>query len=883
MSDYKNDPNNLYDQPAQQVRHRRSDRHKGAEAPEVQPRGAARREEKYDQVEERQWVRRQPEMPQEEQQAQPGPRRPQPQRVVSSREDQFMRRPVALEVEEEYEDDEDERRFPWLKVLLAAVLVVLIACAALYFVPSAGPLQGVKETIVNLVNGRKEPGQALSFQTANANGVTDSRIQFHLTTNKTVDAVRIQDEAGNEISYDAKVVNGENETNKIWQVNVVFDAPYTGDVYAAIRTGDQWETTDKKVALVIAAPTPVPTATPAPTPVPTQAPVITPAPQITAAPVLTEQPGGEESAVVVPVPTWAPAITSVPAFETTATPKEAPTQAPATPAPTLEPTPEPTLEPTPVPTPEPTATPTPVPTASPVPRLEAQSGGNVKSTEAVYQGSKALKSFSRSEGYIAPNPDRYSYYDIGVLTFRGDNFRRNAAFGTTNVQQEKMSVLWKSAIGSLRTEDNGTLYGVGWTGQPAIVKWTKEVREMMNIKEEKKNTSALREVIFGAQDGKIYFLDLTDGQATRDPINVGFPLKGSVSIDAQGRPLLAVGQGISKLAGKTGEIGLHVYNLVDCSKAFMINGRKSSSQVQYATNGAFDGTALFLYDGGDAKNDAMIVAGENGLLYTVDLNSKFDYPSVDNPEAKGSMSVKREITYLRAKAAGEKDNQVNVESSVAMYDKYVYFGDTYGTVRCVDTDTMKTVWAFDNGDNTDALALDMVGENVSLYTGNTAYARLTTKQDVTLRRLNALTGAEEWSYTIKCSYDKDQLSGCKASPVIGQNNIDDLVIFTVNKVEEGGSRIIALDKASGKVAWQHKLSAETISSPVAVYNEEGDAWIIQGDENGDLTLLNARTGAVRSTLSLGGKIQGSPAVYKNYLVIGTCDKDNAFMYGIKID
>ena len=35
-------------------------------------------------------------------------------------------------------------------------------------------------------------------------------------------------------------------------------------------------------------------------------------------------------------------------------------------------------------------------------------------------------------------------------------------------------------------------------------------------------------------------------------------------------------------------------------------------------------------------------------------------------------------------------------------------------------------------------------------------------------------------------------------------------------------------------------------------------------------------------LSLGGEIQGSPAVYKDMLVIGTCSKDNAYMYGVRI-
>ena len=95
--------------------------------------------------------------------------------------------------------------------------------------------------------------------------------------------------------------------------------------------------------------------------------------------------------------------------------------------------------------------------------------------------------------------------------------------------------------------------------------------------------------------------------------------------------------------------------------------------------------------------------------------------------------------------------------------------------------------------------------------------------------------------------------------------------------------MFALDKESGKIVWSFGLESRSESSPVAVYNDKGDAWIIQADESGTLTMLNGKTGEKCSTLDLGGKIQGSPAVYKDYLVIGTCSKDNSFMYGIKLN
>ena len=51
----------------------------------------------------------------------------------------------------------------------------------------------------------------------------------------------------------------------------------------------------------------------------------------------------------------------------------------------------------------------------------------------------------------------------------------------------------------------------------------------------------------------------------RNSINIGFPMRGSVSVDTLGRPLISFGQAISKLPNKTGAIGYYLYNLIDSS------------------------------------------------------------------------------------------------------------------------------------------------------------------------------------------------------------------------------------------------------------------------------------------------------------------------------
>lgn len=504
---------------------------------------------------------------------------------------------------------------------------------------------------------------------------------------------------------------------------------------------------------------------------------------------------------------------------------------------------------------------------------EAAKASKLKITESVMSGAAVLKDYRRKFSIIAPNPDEYVYANNGIFTFRGDNFRRNAAYGTAQITTGRMDVIWSAELGSLNTESSGNVYGVGWGTQPAVVRWDTTVRGMMNLYDSKKNETALREVIFAAQDGKVYFLDLLTGEATRDVINIGFPLKGSVTVDTQSRPVIAFGQAISKLKKKSGAIGYYFYDLTDQSQLMFLNGRSSDKQKQYSSNGAFDGTGLFLY-----QSDTFVVAGENGLLYTITMNTDFD-------RQDGSVAVAEDIIYLRSKAKAQKEARTSVESSIAMYDRYIYAADAYGIVKCVDSDTMSIVWAVDCGDNTDAaIALDKdESGNVSLYTGNTAYERTGKKKNVIIRRLDALSGAEKWNYEIKCAYDKSELSGCKASPVIGQYSISDLVIFTVNMTDEGKtSSVIAFDKESGEVCWQSELETTAISSPVAVYDQQGKAWIIQGDESGILHMYNGTDGTEISSLDLGGKIQASPAVYNDILVIGTCSKGNARMYGIKL-
>jgi hypothetical protein len=148
-----------------------------------------------------------------------------------------------------------------------------------------------------------------------------------------------------------------------------------------------------------------------------------------------------------------------------------------------------------------------------------------KLTWAVFKGTTPVPDY-RSEELIAfGEPQTYANGVEGVLTFRGDHSRTTPSFGTRQVTEKKLEVVWTSETGAISAL-NSFWPGTGWTGQPLLVHWPEATRNAMNLLPEAK-AKDLVEVIYPTLDGNIYFLDLETGKYTRDKINFGFSFKGT--------------------------------------------------------------------------------------------------------------------------------------------------------------------------------------------------------------------------------------------------------------------------------------------------------------------------------------------------------------------
>lgn len=545
-------------------------------------------------------------------------------------------------------------------------------------------------------------------------------------------------------------------------------------------------------------------------------------------------------------------------------------------------------------TPEPTSTPvaTPWPTPEPMPAESTDPAVLKVSWEdpAVFTGEMAYpdkkNTFNKPDGttldyWVFENnvPVAYEpkdqinfglpeqYADVrGVSTFRGNHYRDSAAYGTRKVEEKKLEIVWSYDIGAISPRSGGYWPGTGWTGQPLLINWDSDVRNMMNIKPEMKQKD-LVEVIYPTLDGNIYFLDMETGNPTRDKIKVGFSFKGTGIIDPRGYPILYAGMGINENENTLTEYKYKIFNLIDQTPLYDIFGRDPAAFRKW---GAFDSTAVV-----DKNTDTLIEAGENGLVYRVKLNTRFD-------REVGTIDISPQLTKYRYKDS--TNIELGIENSPAYYKNYMYFCDNGGIFQCLDLNTLKPVWVYDVGDDTDSTpVVEETAEGVFVYTANQVDKRSQlskSRENCNIRKFNALTGELIWQKDYSCVYNYYINGGALGTPLLGKDDINDIIIFTVcftGSAQDG--IMVALDKKTGQEVWKRQLDAYSWGSPVAIKSSEGKTYGIFTDYYGWLHLFDPKTGQDLHRVSLGGNIESSPAVYDDMIVVGSYARK---IFGIRI-
>ena len=425
----------------------------------------------------------------------------------------------------------------------------------------------------------------------------------------------------------------------------------------------------------------------------------------------------------------------------------------------------------------------------------------------------------------------------GLLTFRGSPSRNY--YGEGPIPQNP-KVVWTYPGDSRKMcaesdvekgEHAGQFFwcGSGWTGQPSV--FERDGRTW---------------VVFGAYDKKVHFVDWETGKDIIPPFETGDIIKGSVTIDPDGYPLVYSG---------SRDNFMHVI-AIDGAEPRELWKLPADAVTPVKWNDDWDGSPLVM-------GDYLYEGGENSQFHIVKLNRSYD--------ENDTVQVAPELVYNTpgwdqglldelAKIQPDRTDDVSIENSVAYHDGVVYFANSGGLVQGWDVSGLGQegasppgrVFRFWNGDDTDASVV--IDEEGMLYVASQVERDSPRAEEVgQLMKLDPSKPDDPLVWSVHDS------RGFWATPALH----DDLVI-----APSDDGTIYGVDRATGKVRWTVALPGPTWSSPVVV----DDVWV-QGDCAGGIHAFDVSDTKVKPpelwNVQVVGCVESTPAVWDGRLFVGT--------------
>lgn len=515
-----------------------------------------------------------------------------------------------------------------------------------------------------------------------------------------------------------------------------------------------------------------------------------------------------------------------------------------------------TVQPTPTPTPEPTPTPVGLPDFKPH-SVDGTEPERLISSTAIMVDGEVVEEYESDYEINFDLPERYTELE-GIVTFRGDNFRSGAAYGTASVSSKTLTKVWSKSTSGLSDSDGIYWSGSGWTGQPLIVKWPEATRKNISAMYDwAREKEGLVEVIYATLDGHVYFYELTSGEYTREPLNLGFNYKGAGALDPRGYPILYVGSGVDSVNGRS---RVKVVNLIDNSVMF-----------EFGHNETFTNRGWHMFDSSplvSAETDQLIYPGENGILYIIHLNTKYN-------EQTGELSVDPD-NIVKWKYNGVRSGSrywLGVESSAAIINNYIFLADNGGNLMCLDLNTLKLVWVQDVLDDTNCSpVVDVEDGHPYIYISTSFHYgwRSYSTAAIPIFKIDAETGEIVWRTDYTCYTVQDLSGGVQGTIAVGKNKLSDMIFVPIARTPGASSgTLAALKKDTGEVVWEKETSMYSWSSPVDFYDADGNGYLLYCNSGFNMFLIDGKTGEQLDYMNLGGNIEASPAMYGNYAVVGT--------------
>lgn len=501
-----------------------------------------------------------------------------------------------------------------------------------------------------------------------------------------------------------------------------------------------------------------------------------------------------------------------------------------------------------------------VPSESPVTTLgsvtgatDAGDGDDSSSTTAPISTTTTTTVPERPAGVVTPETVFEPWGDVvGLTMFRGNPTR--TWYGSGPITDTPPTKLWRfpdnpmsgnSPVGNQEKWWSGT----GWTGQPLVY-----VRE-----------DGRTEVVFGAYDKKIHFVDADTGQRLRPDYDMGDIIKGTITIDPDGFPLLYAGSRDPRfrILALDGDEVREVWSL-------------HAKSVEGMWNDDWDSNPVVI-------DDMLYVGGENSWWFAIKLNRSYDQD--------GMVTVAPEVVYQMPAWTDELfdllGRQHSIENSTAIFGQKAYFATSGGRVVGVDLSDIENgnaevffdFWMGDDIDSTIVIDKEgfiyVVAHADHEKTNNTAARRVRdvgqlVKLDTSIPA-TSLSSLDPILWSVDIPAARGQDTGAWATPALHEEGL----IFVV---ADSGD-LIAVDTDTGEVVWEDFVGTNAWSSPLIVDNKLLIITNCLSTKRGlrayDLEDPLAPREMWETTITEGGCIEATPAVWNGRIYIGSRD---GFLY-----
>ncbi len=435
----------------------------------------------------------------------------------------------------------------------------------------------------------------------------------------------------------------------------------------------------------------------------------------------------------------------------------------------------------------------------------------------------------------------------GLTMFRGNPTR--TFYGTGPVPRSAPRQLWRypdhamegaSPVGREAKVWSGT----GWTGQPVVYE-----------REDGKT-----ELIFGAYDKRIHFVDAATGKDLREPFEMGDIIKGSVTLDPDGYPLLYTGSRDPRfrILALDGPTVREVWSL-------------HARAVEGIWNDDWDSNPVVV-------DDMLYEGGENAWWFAIKLNRGYD--------TAGNVTVDPEIVWKTRAWSDELLKEIgrdqSIENSTVVFEDKAYFTNSAGRVQGIDISNIengnaKVFFDFWTGDDTDATM--SVDDKGFLYV--VSHADHEKDSNLSARRVRDIgslmkldtsipatdlqsTAPIVWS--LELPGERGQSTGAWATPALHPAGL----IF----VASDAGKLIAVDTDTGEKVWEDDIGVNAWSSPVIADNtlviavncftkDKGLRAYDLSDPRNPVELWTVR--------ATDGCIESTPAVWNGNIYVGSRD------------